>query len=277
LTSDNALGIIQDYDVVIDGTDNFPTRYLVNDACVMLGKPNVYGSIYRFEGQVSVFWAEKGPCYRCLYPTPPPPGLVPSCAEGGVLGVLPGVVGAMQANEAIKVLLDIGNPLVGRLLLYDALEMEFMQVTLRKDPACVVCGPEPTVKTLIDYEEFCGVPRDGGQIQTTQEGDDMTTITATQVKQRLDANEDLFLLDVRQPMEAEICTIAGGVLIPMNDVPRRVEEIPKDREIVCFCRTGARSGQVAAWLRGQGYERVRNLTGGMHAWIDEVDPTLVKY
>lgn len=275
LTSENALAIIDQYDLVIDGTDNFPTRYLVNDACVMLGKPNVYGSIFRFEGQVSVFGTEDGPCYRCLYPDPPPPGLVPSCAEGGVLGVLPGIVGSLQANEAIKTLAGIGDTLAGRLLLFDALHMEFTEVKVRKNEACVVCGPEPTVTELIDYEEFCGVSP-----AQEQEAEPMTAngiITATQVKNLLDKDTDFVLLDVRELPETQICQIPESTHIPMGQVPQRLDELPKDKQIVCYCRTGGRSGQVAQFLRGKGYDDVQNLTGGIHAWIDDVDPDLPKY
>ncbi|MFW5943516.1 MAG: molybdopterin-synthase adenylyltransferase MoeB, partial [Chloroflexota bacterium] len=266
LTSDNALDILEPYDVIIDGTDNFPTRYLTNDACVLLGKPNVYGSIFRFEGQVSVFHAEEGPCYRCLFPEPPPPGLVPSCAEGGVLGVLPGTVGALQASEAIKLILGIGQPLVGRLLLYDALNMEFNEVRLRKNPDCPVCGENPTVTELIDYEQFCGMPAHDRSLYTAGvngDDEDVPTITPAQVKQRLDAGEELLLLDVREPHEWEISNLEhhGAVLIPQGEVLEHLNELDTAREIVVQCRTGARSAQVVQLLQEHGFTKLYNLEG----------------
>jgi adenylyltransferase/sulfurtransferase len=274
LTSANALEIMKDYDIVADGTDNFPTRYLVNDACVLLGKPNVYGSIFRFEGQASVFATEAGPCYRCLYPEPPPPGLVPSCAEGGVLGILPGLVGVIQATEVIKLILGKGESLVGRLLLVDALNMRFRELKLRKNPECPVCGANPTVTALIDYEHFCGIIPETPQEKNVKNG--VPQITVKELKGRRDAGEDVFLLDVREPYEYQIAQI-GGTLIPQNDVPQRLAEIPRDREIVVQCRSGARSQRIAEFLKQSGYTQVVNLAGGILAWSDEVDPSVQKY
>jgi sulfur-carrier protein adenylyltransferase/sulfurtransferase len=270
LTSANALDLVKQYDVVVDGTDNFPTRYLVNDACVLSGKPNVYASIYRFEGQVSVFWAAKGPCYRCLYPTPPPPGLVPSCAEGGVLGVLPGIVGSMQASEALKVLLGIGEPLIGRLLLFDALDANVVLLKLRKDPECSVCGPHPTVTQLIDYEDFCGlrspVAAANGDLVTPQD-----------VKRKLDRHEEFVLLDVREPFEYELAQIPGSRLLPMREVPDRLKELDATKEIVVHCHHGGRAMQVAGFLRSKGFAKVRVMDGGIAAWSEEIDPTTPTY
>jgi sulfur-carrier protein adenylyltransferase/sulfurtransferase len=274
LTSANALDILKDYDIVADGTDNFPTRYLVNDACVLLGKPNVYGSIFRFEGQASVFATEDGPCYRCLYPEPPPPGLVPSCAEGGVLGILPGLVGVIQATEAIKLILGKGSSLVGRLLLVDALNMRFRELKLRKNPECPVCGANPTVTSLIDYDHFCGIVPETPQEKNLKNG--IPQITVKDFKTRRDSGEDLFLLDVREPYEYQIAQI-GGTLIPQNDVPNRLAEIPRDREIIVQCRSGARSQRIAEFLKQSGYLNVSNLAGGILAWSDEIDPTVQKY
>jgi molybdopterin/thiamine biosynthesis adenylyltransferase/rhodanese-related sulfurtransferase len=274
LTSANALDIIKDYDIVADGTDNFPTRYLVNDACVLLGKPNVYGSIFRFEGQASVFATEAGPCYRCLYPEPPPPGLVPSCAEGGVLGILPGLVGVIQATEAIKLILGKGDPLIGRLLLVDALNMRFRELKLRKNPECPVCGTNPTVTELIDYEHFCGIIPETPQEKNLKNG--IPQLTVKELKARMDSGEDVFLLDVREPYEVQIAQI-GGKLIPQNDVPQRLAEIPRDREIVIHCRSGARSQRIAEFLKQSGYNQVANLAGGILAWSDEIDPKVQKY
>lgn len=274
-SADNALAIAKDYDLVIDGTDNFPTRYLVNDVCVLLKKPNVYGSIFRFEGQASVFWAEQGPCYRCLYPEPPPPGLVPSCAEGGVLGVLPGIIGTIQANEAIKLILGAGEPLIGRLLLFDALAMHFREMKLRKDPNCPVCGPHPTITELIDYEQFCGMPvveddgRDGKIVNSFD-------ISATELAQRL-KNEPIYLLDVREVYEYEICAIPGATLIPLPQLPERLAEINGAQPIVAYCRTGKRSATAVKLLQQAGYVSAKNLAGGIHAWADDVDPSLPKY
>jgi len=274
LSSANALDIIKDYDVVADGTDNFPTRYLVNDACVLLGKPNAYGSIFRFEGQASVFATETGPCYRCLYPEPPPPGLVPSCAEGGVLGILPGLVGVIQATEVIKLILGKGEPLIGRLLLVDALNMRFRELKLRKNPECPVCGDNPTVTQLIDYQHFCGIVPETPQEANVKNG--IPQITVKELKARRDAGEDVFLLDVREPYEYQIAQI-GGKLIPQNDVPNRLAEIPRDREIVVQCRSGARSQRIAELLKQAGYQDVVNLAGGILAWSDEIDPKVQKY
>ncbi len=274
LTSANALEILRDYDIVADGTDNFPTRYLVNDACVLLGKPNVYGSIFRFEGQASVFAAEDGPCYRCLYPEPPPPGLVPSCAEGGVLGILPGLVGMIQATEVIKLILGSGAPLVGRLLLVDALAMRFRELKLRRNPECPVCGPNPTVKELIDYEQFCGIEPKAQEDVKLQNG--IPQMSVRELKQRMDAGEEVFILDVREPYEYQIANI-GGKLIPLNDVPQRIAEIDPSQEIVVQCRSGARSQRVAEFLKQNGYGRVANLAGGILAWSDQIDPKVQKY
>ena len=274
LTSANALDILKDYDIVADGTDNFPTRYLVNDACVLLGKPNAYGSIFRFEGQASVFATEEGPCYRCLYPEPPPPGLVPSCAEGGVLGILPGLVGVIQATEVIKLILGKGAPLIGRLLLVDALNMRFRELKLRKNPECPVCGTNPTVTKLIDYDHFCGIVPETPQEKNMKNG--IPQITVKEFKARRDSGEDIFLLDVREPYEYQIAQI-GGTLIPQNDVPNRLAEIPRDREIVVQCRSGARSQRIAELLKQSGYTQVVNLAGGILAWADEIDPNVQKY
>ena len=274
LTSGNALDIVADYDIVADGTDNFPTRYLVNDACVLAGKPNVYGSIFRFEGQASVFAVKDGPCYRCLYPEPPPPGMVPSCAEGGVLGILPGLVGVMQANEVIKLVLGQGEPLIGRLLLIDALAMRFRELKLRKNPECPVCGSDPTVTQLIDYNQFCGIRPQDTQEKTLQNG--IPQITVHELKQRLDAGDDLFILDVREPYEYQIANL-GGKLIPLNDVPQRLCEIDRDREIVVHCRMGGRSQRAAEFLAQNGFRNVKNLTGGIAAWSEHIDPKMPKY
>ena len=274
LSSANALDIMKDYDIVADGTDNFPTRYLVNDACVLLGKPNVYGSIFRFEGQASVFATETGPCYRCLYPEPPPPGLVPSCAEGGVLGILPGLVGVIQATEVIKLILGKGESLVGRLLLVDALNMRFRELKLRKNPECPVCGTNPTVTALIDYEHFCGILPETPQEKNMKNG--IPQISVKEFKARRDAGEDVYLLDVREPYEYQIAQI-GGTLIPQNDVPNRLAEVPRDREIVVHCRSGARSQRIAEFLKQSGYTQVANLAGGILAWSDEIDPKVQKY
>jgi molybdopterin/thiamine biosynthesis adenylyltransferase/rhodanese-related sulfurtransferase len=274
LTSANALEILKDYDVVADGTDNFPTRYLVNDACVLLGKPNVYGSIFRFEGQASVFATEQGPCYRCLYPEPPPPGLVPSCAEGGVLGILPGLVGVIQATEVIKLILGKGEPLIGRLLLVDALNMRFRELKLRKNADCPVCGANPTVTKLIDYDQFCGIAPETPKEASMKNG--IPQLSVRELKRRRDAGEDVFVLDVREPYEYQIANI-GGRLIPQNDVPRRLAEIDRDREIVVQCRSGARSQKIAEFLKQAGYPKVVNLAGGILAWSDEIDPTVRKY
>lgn len=276
-TSDNALDIIQDYDIVIDGTDNFPTRYLVNDACVMLGKYNVYGSIFRFEGQASVFGHEAGPCYRCMFPEPPPPGLVPSCAEGGVLGILPGTIGTIQATEAIKLVMGIGKPLIGRMLLYDALEMTWDTIKIKKNPNCPICGEHPTITELIDYEEFCGVPaHDRSEFGQEKEIKPVPVITVKQLKERMDVGENIFLLDVREPHEAEISSI-GALLIPKNVVRQRLNEIPQDVPVIVHCRTGVRSAEVVRWLEDEGYHNAVNLAGGINAWAKHVDTRLPTY
>lgn len=275
LSSENALGLFADYDLVIDGTDNFPTRYLVNDACVIQGKPNIYGSIFRFEGQASVFATKDGPCYRCLYPEPPPPGLVPSCAEGGVLGILPGVIGTLQATEAIKVILGIGEPLIGRFLIFDALKMRFRELKLRKDPDCPVCGEHPTVTQLIDYEQFCGIAPAAQAAALAPEAEDEATVE--ELKTRLDHQESFLLLDVREPQEFEICRIPGSVLIPLGDLPSRLSELEGRDDMIVHCKSGVRSGKAVKLLRKAGYSKARNLKGGILAWIDRIDPTLPKY
>ncbi len=280
LSSHNALDLFKDYDVILDGTDNFPTRYLVNDACVLLGKPNAYGSIFRFEGQASVFATKDGPCYRCLYPEPPPPGLVPSCAEGGVLGVLPGIIGVIQATEAIKIILGAGEPLIGRFLIYDALRMRFRELKLRRDPECPVCGDHPTVKTLIDYEQFCGLKpapsaATGGAAAAT--APEIPAVTVEDLKARLDAGDDVLVLDVREFHEVEICRIAGSTVIPLGDLPNRLAEVPRDRDIVVQCKVGGRSAKAVGILQAAGYDRAVNLTGGILAWVDRIDPTQPKY
>jgi len=273
LTSKNALDVLKDYDIILDGTDNFQTRYLVNDACVLLGKPNAYGSIFRFDGQASVFAVKGGPCYRCLYPEPPPPGLVPSCAEGGVLGVLPGVIGVIQATEAIKLILGSGQPLIGRLLLYDALQMRFRELKLRRDPECPICGDNPTIHALIDYDQFCGVVP--AHAEPTSTG--VPEITVEQLKSKIDRGDDFFLLDVREPNEFQICRIAGATLIPLGELARRTGELDRDREMVVQCKVGARSARAVSLLQERGFTRVSNLKGGILAWIDRVDPSLAKY
>jgi adenylyltransferase/sulfurtransferase len=274
LSSANALDILKDYDIVADGTDNFPTRYLVNDACVLLGKPNVYGSIFRFEGQASVFATKEGPCYRCLYPEPPPPGLVPSCAEGGVLGILPGLVGVIQATEVIKLILGNGSPLIGRLLLVDALNMRFRELKLRKNRECPVCGDHPTVTELIDYQNFCGIVPETPQEANVKNG--IPQITVKELKRRIDAGEEVQLIDVREPYEYQIAQI-GGKLIPQNDVPQRLADIDRDREVVVHCKSGGRSQRIAEFLKQSGYPRVVNVAGGILAWSDEIDPKVPKY
>ncbi len=277
LTSENALDILKDYDLVVDGTDNFPTRYLVNDACVLLGKPNVYGSIFRFEGQATVFAYEGGPCYRCLYPEPPPPGLVPSCAEGGVLGILPGTIGLIQATETVKLILGIGEPLVGRLLLYDALGMRFRELKLRKNPECPVCGTHPTVTKLIDYHQFCGVPQPGSAAPDRETKVNEGEIDVVELKQKIDRGDNFVLIDVREPHEYRICNIPGAQLIPLGEFPKRVGEIDSAADIVIHCRTGVRSAKACAVLRQAGFQHVRNVVGGILAWSDKVDPSVPKY
>lgn len=272
LTSDNALDIARPYDILIDGTDNFPTRYLVNDVSVLLDKPNVYGSIFRFEGQASVFWAGHGPCYRCLYPEPPPPGMVPSCAEGGVLGVLPGIIGVIQATEAIKLILGTGETLIGRLVIYDALAMRFREVRLRKDPDCPICGDHPTIHELIDYEAFCGITQTG-----EQNGDvERDEVTPAELAARLKSH-DVFVLDVRQPHEWDIGHIDGATLIPLDQLPERLAEIDGSREIIAYCRTGVRSARALQLLQKAGYPSAKHLKGGIHAWSDDIDPSIPKY
>jgi adenylyltransferase/sulfurtransferase len=272
LTSDNALDLFKDYDIVADGTDNFPTRYLVNDACVLLGKPNVYASIFRFEGQATVFYAREGPCYRCLYPEPPPPGLVPSCAEGGVLGVLPGIMGSIQALEAIKLILGKGDSLIGRLLLFDALGLKFRELKLRKSPECPVCGPNPTVTKLIDYEQFCGI-RGEEHVEDTK----VPEITPVELKQMMDDKKPFVLIDVREPHEYDICRIPGSRLIPLGEVPRRMHELNSADELVVHCRSGARSAKAVDFLMKSGFRKIHNLKGGILGWSDQVDPAVPKY
>ncbi|MDW8352967.1 MAG: molybdopterin-synthase adenylyltransferase MoeB [Bryobacterales bacterium] len=274
LSSENALDILRDYDIVVDGTDNFPTRYLVNDACVLLGKPNVYGSIFRFEGQATVFAYPGGPCYRCLYPEPPPPGLVPSCAEGGVLGILPGLIGVIQATETVKLILGKGEPLVGRLLLYDALAMRFRELKLRRNPDCPVCGDHPTIRELIDYHEFCGIPQ---QEPPPSPGMSEWEIDPVEVKAKMDRGERFVLIDVREPHEYQICRIPGAKLIPLGELPRRVHELDSADEIVAHCRSGVRSAKAVDFLRQVGFRKVKNMKGGILAWSDKVDPSVPKY
>jgi adenylyltransferase/sulfurtransferase len=273
-TSANAMRIVRDFDIVVDGTDNFPTRYLTNDVCVLLGKPNVYGSIFRFEGQATVFWAEKGPCYRCLYPEPPPPGLVPSCAEGGVLGVLPGIVGCIQANEAIKLILGVGSPLIGRLLLFNALKMQFRELRLMKDPACPICGVNQTIKELIDYEQFCGIRGEEAAPQTIDESDE---ITVMELKRRMDSGEKLTVIDVREPYEYAIARIPGTTLIPLGQIAERSGELDRTSEIILHCRSGKRSADALNQLKAKGFTRLKNVIGGITAWSEQVDPKVPKY
>jgi molybdopterin/thiamine biosynthesis adenylyltransferase/rhodanese-related sulfurtransferase/molybdopterin converting factor small subunit len=274
LSSENALKLFGPYDVILDGTDNFPTRYLTNDACVLLDKPNAYGSIFRFEGQASVFATKQGPCYRCLYPEPPPPGLVPSCAEGGVLGVLPGIIGVIQATEAIKLIAGIGEPLIGRFLIYDALKMRFRELKVPKDPACPVCGPNPTVTKLIDYDQFCGIHPAAPEPTTVNHA---TEISSVELKQRLDRGDKLKIVDVREPNEYQINRIEGSTLLPLGDVPQRYRELNPEEEIVVHCKMGGRSAKAADFLRSVGFKRVLNLKGGILDWIDKVDPSQPKY
>jgi molybdopterin/thiamine biosynthesis adenylyltransferase/rhodanese-related sulfurtransferase/molybdopterin converting factor small subunit len=272
LSSENALDILSGYDLVVDGTDNFPTRYLVNDACVILKKPNVYGSIFRFEGQATVFAYPGGPCYRCLYPEPPPPGLVPSCAEGGVLGILPGMIGIVQATEAVKLILGAGEPLVGRLLLYDALAMKFRELKLRRNPECPVCGDHPTITKLIDYQEFCGIPKPPPEVPV-KAGE----ISPEEVKAKIDRGDRFLLLDVREPHEYKICNIPQAKLIPLGELPKRVNELDSAVEIVAHCKSGMRSAKACDFLRQAGFKNVSNMTGGILAWSDKVDPSVPKY
>jgi len=272
LESSNALSIFAPYDIIIDGTDNFPTRYLVNDACVLLKKPNVYGSIFRFDGQVTVFWPGRGPCYRCLYPQPPSPGEVPNCAEGGVLGILPGVVGLIQATECVKLLAGIGEPLIGRLLHYDALGMRFREFKIRRSPKCPICSDRPTITELIDYEQFCGL-RPAVQVAAPMSAE----INVLELKARMDRNESLFVVDVRNSNEFQIGRIPGTILIPLGDLPNRLSEIPKDREVIVHCKSGLRSGAAIEFLKSQGYTKLVNVTGGILEWSDKIDPSVPKY
>ena len=272
LSSENALEIFEDFDVIVDGTDNFPTRYLVNDASVLSGKPNVYGSIFRFEGQASVFYAKEGPCYRCLYPEPPPPGLVPSCAEGGVLGILPGAIGTIQATETVKLILGIGEPLIGRLLLYDALGMSFREMKLRKDPNCPICGEDPTVTELIDYQEFCGIP----QASAAEQANGVPEITVQDLKAKLDAGEPIKVLDVREPHEYEVANI-GVRLIPLGELPQRLAELDHDESFAIHCKTGGRSAKAVKLMQDAGFGNVYNVKGGITAWSEEIDPSVPKY
>ena len=274
LDSDNAMQVFEPYDLIVDGTDNFATRYLVNDACVLLGKPYIWGSIYRFDGQASVFWADHGPCYRCLYPEPPPPGMVPSCAEGGVLGVLCASIGSIQVTEAIKVITGIGDPLVGRLMIYDALDMTYRSVKVRKDPECPVCGKNPTVTELIDYEEFCGAVS-----EEAQEAAMGSTISARQLKEMLDGDDNIFLVDVREPNEYEIVSIPGSVLIPKGEFlsGAALERLPQDRRIVLHCKSGARSAECLAVVKDAGFSDAVHVGGGVLAWVSQVDPSLPSY
>jgi sulfur-carrier protein adenylyltransferase/sulfurtransferase len=280
ITSENALDIIKDYDMVVDGTDNFPTRYLINDACVLLKKPNVYGSIFRFEGQATIFATEGGPCYRCLYPEPPPPGLVPSCAEGGVLGILPGTIGLIQATEAIKLILGIGESLVGRLLLYDALAMRFRELKLRRNPECPVCGDHPSIHELIDYHQFCGVPNPAEVVPVAEPLPGYvsdTEIDAVALKAKLDHGDKFQFIDVREPHEYQIASIPGAKLIPLGDVPKRVGELDPSAETIVHCKMGGRSAKACDFLRQSGFKNVKNMIGGITAWSDKVDPSVPKY
>lgn len=272
LTSENALKLFTDYDVIADGTDNFPTRYLVNDACVLTGKPNVYGSIFKFEGQASVFYAQQGPCYRCLYPEPPPPGLVPSCAEGGVLGILPGIIGVIQATETVKLILGCGEPLIGRLLLFDALGMKFREMRLQRDPNCPICSPNATIKQLIDYHQFCGV-----KSSVNEEEKIVNDITVDELKRRLDNGDRPFILDVREPHEYQICKIEGSKLIPLGQLQARINELDPEQEIVVHCKLGGRSAKAAGFLRASGFRNVKNLIGGIDMWAQKIDLKMARY
>ena len=280
ITSENAFDIIKDYDMVVDGTDNFPTRYLINDACVLLKKPNVYGSIFRFEGQATIFAYPGGPCYRCLYPEPPPPGLVPSCAEGGVLGILPGTIGLIQATEAVKLILGVGESLVGRLLLYDALAMRFRELKLRRNPECPVCGDHPSIHELIDYHQFCGVPNPAEVAPVTEQQAGYmsdTEIDAVALKARLDRGDKFQFIDVREPNEYQIASIPGAKLIPLGDVPKRVGELDPNTEVIVHCKMGGRSAKACDFLRQSGFKNVKNMLGGITAWSDKIDPSVPKY
>ena len=276
LTSANAISIIEPYDIVIDGTDNFQTRYLVNDACVLLDKPNVYGSIFRFDGQASVFYPPQGPCYRCLYPEPPPPGEVPSCAEGGVLGILPGLIGCIQATEAVKLILGKGSPLIGRLLQYDALQMHFQEFKVRRDKKCPLCGDKPTIKKLIDYDQFCGIRSQETPPAAASGGSPFET-TVEELHQRLQKGDKVFILDVRNPEEFEICRIPGSILIPLPELPQRFAELDKNVDMVVHCKSGMRSAKAVQFLRQQGFDKPKNLKGGILAWADKIDRGMPKY
>jgi molybdopterin/thiamine biosynthesis adenylyltransferase/rhodanese-related sulfurtransferase len=275
LTSANAFDIFRPYDIVIDGTDNFPTRYLVNDACVLLKKANVYGSIFRFDGQASVFYPPHGPCYRCLYPEPPPPGEVPSCAEGGVLGILPGLIGVVQATEAVKLILGKGRPLIGRLLLYDALQMSFQEFKIRRNPKCPLCGDNPTIKQLIDYDQFCGIRGQEAAAPAAAVADGETTVE--ELKARLDRGDRVFVLDVRNPEEFQIGRIPGSQLIPLPELPQRVGELDAEQEMVVHCKSGMRSAKAIQFLQTRGFRKLKNLKGGILAWAERIDPSVPKY
>lgn len=279
LSSENALEIFSEYDIVIDGTDNFPTRYLVNDACVLQKIPNVHGSIFRFEGQATVFWPERGPCYRCLYPEPPPPGMVPSCAEGGVLGILPGLVGLIQATEAVKILLGKGETLAGRLLRFDAMGMRFEEFALRRDPHCPICGEAPTIHELQDYEAFCGLQRgeESPAAEDPEQQDPLLNCSPEEAEKRMTENGRILLLDVREPYEFDICHLPDAKLIPLGELAERYQELAKEEEILCYCRTGRRSLKATRFLRSKGFEKVKNIRGGIHGWADAIDPSLPKY
>jgi len=273
--SENAMQIVQDYDIVVDGTDNFPTRYLSNDVCVLAKKPNVYGSIFRFDGQCTVFAPYLGgPCYRCMFPEPPPPGMVPSCAEGGVLGVLPGIIGVLQAIEAIKLIIGIGDSLIGRLLSFDALKLRFREFKIRKDPKCPICGDHPTIHELIDYDQFCGIPQADAEAAKEM---DVPTISATELRAKLDRKEKFVLVDVREPFEYEICNIPGSKLIPLGELPARLSELDSADDIVLHCKVGGRSAKALKVLQEAGFRKLSNLRGGITAWADEVDPSVPKY
>lgn len=274
LSSENALEILKNYDYIVDGTDNFPTRYLVNDACVLLKKPNVYGSIFRFEGQATIFAYPGGPCYRCLYPEPPPPGLVPSCAEGGVLGILPGIIGLVQATETVKLILGIGQPLVGRLMLYDALGMKFRELKLRRDPDCPACGDHPTITKLIDYQQFCGMPHQEAPMAVESTPGE---ISAVELKAKMDRGDDFKLIDVREPHEFQICRIPGSTLIPLGELPKHLNELDPSAEYVMHCKMGGRSAKAVELMKQSGFKRVINMAGGITAWSTNVDPSVPKY
>ena len=274
LRSENTLELFRQYDIIVDGTDNFATRYLTNDACVMLGKPNVYGSMFRFDGQVTVFWAEKGPCYRCLYPEPPDPGMVPSCAEGGVLGALPGVIGTLQAIETIKIIIGKGDLLTGRLVLFDALKMKFRELKIRKDPTCPICGPNATIKELVDYDQFCGTAPVDAPVRKMLS---LPEIAPLELKAKLDRNENVVILDVREPHEVAICALPGALFIPIGDLPKRMHELDSAREIVIYCKGEIRTGQAFRILQHAGFQKLKALEGGIEGWAEDVDPSMPTY